>query len=432
MIVWNCCYCGAGAMLCATTPACTTCGHQRCGGGGGPSVSTREQPKRNVNVPAESNPTAEPVSKVPSGSNSSGTIWIKEKFRRKENVPEGSKPTAEPGSKVPSAGGGGPSDSIKEQPRSKVDVPTRSNPTVEPASKVPDLQQQTTSQPRDLMRDLLEVKDVSKHRGSLAGTANTDVSDADTVISSASSAVTLVDPGAVEAFVRNVMRFQSLGCLWPQLVGRCDTKERCIHVIERLLKRYSKDLTLVSLEMQDSKVSDSRLCHAAARFVRKSRLQIARKIWEAQALGSDHSKGKDSIERLSEIEVLNLEVDDDDDEPTDDDLLFERIEEILFDKGPIFSLQANIKLLVNISTSTDNGIVCRLSTSLSNSIRNAISSLYEPPLSTGHTRLRYTCVSFKDLILYLYFISLVDSENTFLLPLEAMLIILRLTEEMRP
>lgn len=433
--VWNCCYCGAGAMLCATTPACTTCGHQRCAGGGGGggdwTFRTTEQSRRQVNVPAESNPTTEPVPKVPSASSSSQNISIKEQSKRKVDVPTRPNSTAKPVSKAHGAGGGGRIDSIKEQYITHVKAAKASNTKAEPVSKVPD-QQRASSRPRDLMRDLLEVKDVSKHRDNLAGTANTDVSDADTVISSASSAVTLVDPGAVEAFVRNVMRFQSLGCLWPQLVGRCDTKERCIHVIERLLKRYSKDLTLVSLEMQGSKTSDSRLCHAAARFVRKSRLQIARKIWEAQVLSSDHSKGKDSIERLSEIEVPNLEVDDDDDGPTDDDLLFERIEEILFDKGPIFSLQANIKLLVNISTSTYNGIVYRISTSLSTSIRNAISSLYEPPLSTGHTRLRYTCVSFKDPILYLYLIFLVDSEDTFLLPLEAMLIILRLTEEMRP
>lgn len=52
--VWNCCYCGSGAMLYSSTPLCTTCDHQRCaycsvygapvtgrgGGGGGTNAPT--------------------------------------------------------------------------------------------------------------------------------------------------------------------------------------------------------------------------------------------------------------------------------------------------------------------------------------------------------------------------------------------------------
>lgn len=377
-------------MLYATTRTCTTCDHQRCA-------------CCNVNI-------------------SPGTPGVSDRSTTR-NLKQETNITTTTGTTASQKG------------ERHVETPRRANPTAEQKPNTPDtpdIQQRASPQPRDLMRDLLDVKDSWNRHGHPLGTVDTDPTGTETVFSTGSLATTLKDPGAVEAFARNVMRFQSLGCLWPQLVERCETKERCIQVIERLLKRYAKDLTLVSLEMQGSKMSDSQLCRAAARFVRKSRLQIARKIWEAQALDLDSSTKRDAMGRLSDIEVPNLEVDEDDDGPTDDDLMFEKIEEFLFDKGPIFSLQANIKLLVNISNSTDNGIVYRLSTSLNTCIRNVISSLYESHLPPGHTRLRYTCVSFRDLILFLHFISLVDSDNPVLSPLKAMLIILRLTEEMRP
>lgn len=161
--------------------------------------------------------------------------------------------------------------------------------------------------------------------------------------------------------------------------------------MERLLKRYSKDLALVS---HKDKTAGTQLCAAAARFVRKSRLKIALKIWEAQVQEPSHMAGKNAGKDLLDIEVPSLEFDEDDDVPTDDDdLLFEYIEEILFDKSPIFSLQANIKQLIRLSNPIDNKIIYRLSASLSTCISNTISSLYEPSLASGYTRLRYTCVS---------------------------------------
>lgn len=148
-------------------------------------------------------------------------------------------------------------------------------------------------------------------------------------------------------------------------------------------------------------MSGSQLCLTAARFVRISRTQVAHKILEAQFHDMDNLARKDVVEDLKDISVPNWEVDEDEDGPTDDDFLFETIEEVLFDKSPIFSLEANIKLLINLSNPEDNSIVCRLSTFLNTFIGNTVSSLYEPSLSPGYTRLRYTCVSLTYLLSYL-------------------------------
>lgn len=279
----------------------------------------------------------------------------------------------------------------REPDGKRPEVLTKQDSTAKKTPKVSITKPEPSPQPPDLMRDLLDAKYPSNHQGNTTGVVDADMSDAQTVFSTASSAITLVDPAAAETFARGIMKFQSLGYLWPQLVGRCDTKKRCIHVIERLLKRYSKDLALVSDRIQASKMSGSQLCLTAARFVRKSRIQVAQKIWEEQVQGTNDLTGKDAVEGLLDIEVPDLEVDEDDNIPTIDDLSFETIEEILFDKSPIFSLQANIKQLINLSDPMENSNVYRLSACLNIFIGNTISSLCEPSPSPGYTRLRYTC-----------------------------------------
>lgn len=269
----------------------------------------------------------------------------------------------------------------------------RSDPIAEKAPKNQDPQQQESSQARDQMRDMLDMKSLPNYQGNMETIVVTDTWDAQTNFSTISSVTTLVDPGAVEAFAHSIMDFRSLGCLWAQLVGRCDNKESGVHIIDGLLKRYAKDLALVSRGKQASKVSDSQVCVTAARFVRKSRLQVAHKIWEAQIEVLNSSTEPDAKDHLSNTETPDLEVDENDDEPTDEDLMFEEIEKFLFDQAPIFSLQANIKLLINISNPMGNNIVHRLSSSWNTFIGNTFSSLYEPPLTPGYTRLRYNCVS---------------------------------------
>lgn len=345
--IWHCCLCGSAPQS-INAAGCSTCFHERC--------------------------TECLIDKVKPGDAHRSTVL---ESNKETNVPT----TAA---------------ARKGEQQIYVETPGRADPTAGQISKTAVAQQRQSPQTQDPSRDLLDVNDSLNHHVQPAGSFDTDPTDTETIFSAISSATTLGDLGTVEEFARNIMTFQGLGCLWPQLLGCCDRKERCIHVMERLLKRYAQDLKLLSLEMQGFKLADSQLCHAAARFVRKSRLQVAHKIWKAQALDLENFAVKDAMESLSGIDGPNLEIEEEGDEPTDDDLLFETVEEILFNKGPILSLRANIKLLINLSNSTDQGIFYRISTSLSTSIKNAISPLYEPYLPRGHTRLRYTCVSFND------------------------------------
>lgn len=371
-------------MLYSTTPVCTTCDHQRCshcsvygvpvtGGGGG-----------GTNAPA---PTT-----ARDGSSRKGTSIATPKAAQEV---DSRKETGEPTTTGARRGGRD----------AYVETTGKSNPTAGQISKTESPEQRESPQGRDLMRDLLDVKGSPKRHDKPLDKFDIDAADTETVLSTVSSATTLVDPGAVEAFASNVMSFRSLVCLWPQLVGRCETRERSVHIIERLIKRYSEDLALESHRTQASKNSGNQLYLTAARFVRKSRFQVAHKIWEAQIQDVNNKAGKSPMGCLLDVEVPNL-VDENDDAPADDDVLFETIEEILFDKSPIFSLQANIKSLINLSNPMENSTVYRLSTSFNIFIQNAVSSLREPSLSPGYTRMRYTCVSLANFIFYRFLLFL--------------------------
>lgn len=358
ILAWSCCYCGHGCMNVYTTPACVNCGVARCSNcytydlasevGQSEAIRVRTSLR---NIMERRGRTKERISA------------LTEKLERRRAIPR---------------------QTVESQHRG------------------------TVSQDGGLMRDLLEMKVTPNHLGGRTeGIVDTGASETETIVSTISSVTTLVDPGAVEDFAFNIMKFQSLGCLWPQLVGRYSTERRCIHVIERLLKRYSEDLALEGQKIKASQMSGGQLYLTAARFVRKSRIEVAHKIWEAQFQNMDNSAVKNAVESLSDTEVPDPEVDEDDNlnVPADDDLPFESIEEILFDKSPVFSLQANIKLLVNLSNPTDNSIVYRLSTSFHTFMGNTISSLYEPSLPPGYTRLRYTCVSLTYLLFICFHIS---------------------------
>ncbi|KAK2598817.1 hypothetical protein N8I77_012204 [Diaporthe amygdali] len=341
--IWSCCYCGHGGMNINTTSMCVSCGVARCGNCRMEEMKARGQSFKPSKRPKEG----------------SGRRTVAKTSERQH---ETSSETA-PG----------------ENRSSKKTV------------KTPNLEQKPSPQPRDLAKGPLRVHNPSNSDRNLRGAVDPNISDTETVVSTASSAATLVDPGAVDALARSIMVFQSLGCLWPQLVECCDTKERSIHVIERLLKRYAMDLELISLGMQSSKISESRMCLTAARFVRKSRLRVAHKIWEAQAHDLHNTAGQGNINHASNWKILTQEDVDDEDGPIDDDLAFEKIEESLFDKSPIFSLQANIKLLINLQNPMDHSTIHFFLSPLNTFVWNKISSLYEPSLSPGCTRVRYTC-----------------------------------------
>lgn len=272
--------------------------------------------------------------------------------------------------------------------------------------------QQTSPHSQGRERISLDINNLSNRQNDATDTGDAAISDAETVISTASSTATLVDPGAIESFSRHILAFQSLRSLWPQLIKLCGTRKKAIHIIGRLMQRFAKDLSLVSRGMLDTKRSDFELCVAAARFVGKSRIQIARRIWEAQTQVL-YELGSDDINHASDIEKNGLQGDEDDNGIADDDLMFELLERFLFDSGPISSLQANIKLLIKIHYPTKRtGHTNGISRFLNVFIENTISAIYEPPLPMRLTRLRYTCVSltFSNSDLFCVFISFQEVE----------------------
>lgn len=335
--LWACCYCQHGGMNASNTPHCVSCGVARC-----------------VHCPMEAH-------KVRDASRSHQEAETKETTSR---------PAAEKATEGETGIGS--------------ERPTIADSLAQQVAKSHD-QQQELPPPRNPLRD-------SYYQGQTASTVLSGMSDDQTVVSSTSSASTLVHQGVAEAFARRIMTFQNLGCLWSQLVGRCNTKKRCIYIIKGLLQRYATDFEQMGYASQASPMPDSELYLTAACFIFNSRLQVANKIWESQANDLNNRGGKEAMENSSSIGHPDL-----DGGEGYDNLMFEKVEEILFDKGPIFSLQANIKLLINLSNPMNNSIVYWLSSRLNTAIGNAISSLHERPLSPGCNRLRYTCVSLTNL-----------------------------------
>lgn len=385
-------------MLCATTPACTNCGRGRCqycevytqGVTGRQTATDSSRPSKRVS-------TRESISRLTAASARIASPWKKRNRPFAEERDGGSE--------------------------SRDEKSTRADPTPEQNPKTSITPREASPESHDLMRDILEVKEKAA--------LNDQDQDTETVVSTISSATTLVDPGAVEAFSHNIMTYQSLGYLWPQLVRSCDTNERCIHIIERLLRRYSEDLARVRGEYLVSKIPDSQLCLAAARFVRRSRLKIAHKIWNFQVQDLGDLLEQNANGHPSGTDINNLDIDEDNDGQKDDNLIYETIEEILFDTSAIFSLRANIKLIINFWRPMEDSTVYWLSNALNTSIKNTFSSLREPSLSPGHTRLRYTCVSMNETICSLSFNFRLPSKISKLLQRDPMLIIFHCVEEMR-
>lgn len=93
-----------------------------------------------------------------------------------------------------------------------------------------------------------------------------EFSDTETVVSVASS-LTLVDSDAVEIVFRRLMLFGNLRYLWPQLIARCENRQKCLQTIERLLRRYAEDLGQLAQHTLDK--TEAPILFSAGRFIRK-------------------------------------------------------------------------------------------------------------------------------------------------------------------
>lgn len=95
---------------------------------------------------------------------------------------------------------------------------------------------------------------------------SSETSERKTVTPVATS-TTPVNEDAVEAIFRRLMLFKDLRYLWPQLIARCEAREKCLQAIERLLRRYAEDLG--QLAQHAPRQSEAVIFLSACRFVRK-------------------------------------------------------------------------------------------------------------------------------------------------------------------
>lgn len=359
VFLWTCCYCGQGDMFVMRVPVCLNCGVARCqdcqiearnernAGSGSPVQISRARERTSIEG-------THPL--VAAGSFIATTSLVAAAYRTTSSTQYNSHTAATPTTAASS-----------RQRRSF---------TASTASRSSNLRESTN----------------------LPATVEATVSTFPSVTPS-------VGTDAVEGFVHRILEFQSFEYLWPQLFERYGSKQRFVHIVEVLLKRYAKDLALVRDTMSASSKSNSRLCVTAARFIRKTRIQIAIKIWEALAPGMNNLGAKGYTDDQLITEAPKWELDEEDDRLRDDHLVFETIQEALFDRGPIICLLANIKLLISLWNPMETSTIYRLSSSMVTFIRNTISSLREPSIPPGYARLRYKCVSIDAFLFFLMLIN---------------------------
>lgn len=228
------------------------------------------------------------------------------------------------------------------------------------------------------------------------------VSDTETVISVASS-ITLVNEDAVEIIFRRLQLFGSLRYLWPQLINRLGSRTRCIRAIEKVLRRWSEDLGLFASSF-DSKSPDRMICFSACRIVRKSRLNIAKRIWEAHHQVDEHRLG-DGLQTAYDIEGP---MEDKGDPEDDDHFAYDVAERFLFDTEPIYSLQSRVKGIIESHNREPENFTSRLYRLAEVHFTNTMTTVFESPVPPGKKRLWWKCVRDNSLILSPCFSSLYE------------------------
>lgn len=212
-------------------------------------------------------------------------------------------------------------------------------------------------------------------------------SEAVTVISIASSTTT-VDSDATEAIFRRLLLFQDLRYLWPQLVRRCVTTRMSVLTIERLLRRYSEDLSNLAASTEIMNDSDGSICLTACRFVRRSRLSIAHRISEFHhAEKDDYTEVDDDIK-----ERLKKTIDETSGGFDDINFNYATSERFLFGTEPVIALQSSVKTLVGSQHPEGNGLGFGLFKMAEVHLSNIVSLVYEPPIKPGSHRIRWQCV----------------------------------------
>lgn len=236
-----------------------------------------------------------------------------------------------------------------------------------------------------------------------------DALDSDTAsVSSESSAAlsvatTAVGPDAVEAIFHRMIDFGSLRYLWPQLVAlHHGSRRRCLLTIGRLLKSYSEDLGHLATSVHLGEAQGV-ICLSACRFVRRSRFDLAQRIWEAHYHNSESDRsGMVDIHDLSQhLRNFGKQEDAEEDQVNSDSTFeYEVAERFLFDTAAIEALEISIKGYVASNVETKGGFDqgLRAFRRLSNHFWN-FSLMFKPSAAQGTHRISWKCVSISPLLL---------------------------------
>lgn len=225
--------------------------------------------------------------------------------------------------------------------------------------------------------------------------AKSRVSDPDSIIS-VPSTVSSVDwtqlrPSFTASFIFKT--FNSCGHT------RCNCRAlglKSNHNIARFLELYAIDLLNLALNTKDR--PEKRVKLDAARFVRRSRRDIARRITEAHCKTWTDDSAAVNNEIIEDQEIgenigARRDYDQGDSGPEDEpfDLVTAVAEVFLFETDPVLHLQSNVKAFVNrqcpkvVQQSFWEFMTIKTS--------NMVSKLRQKPLEDKKTRITWTCVS---------------------------------------
>lgn len=245
-------------------------------------------------------------------------------------------------------------------------------------------QRRMTSESEDFVEFVFQADDESDSEESVSN--ESVLWETESVISVASTATT-VDKDATEAIFRRLLLFKDLKYLWPQLIRRCGSRNSSVITIERFLRRYSEDLMGYTTTMKEP---DSGICLASSQFVRKLRLNLAHRIWEAHSESTEDHDETDDASADRTVDNISTEMIQDD---NDQNFVYDLSERFLFETTPILALEASVKVFVGFPHTGVDGIASGLYRSTEIWFSNIKSAIHEPPLELGRQRLRWQCVS---------------------------------------
>ncbi|KAH6623433.1 hypothetical protein F5144DRAFT_550976 [Chaetomium tenue] len=301
---------------------------------------------------------------------------------------EGSKrpePRRRDGRRLTAPGGG---------PKGDRSAPTLMQPATLPVATAPETYEKF-KQPNAL--DLPEGGDFKRVPSDQDDSDSSCDSDGESAVSVASSATT-IGGDTVGLLFSKLLYFGDLRFLWPQLIARSATWKRSQRTIERLLRRYSDDLHALAVNepSNETVTRDERALRIrAARFVRRSRTNIAQRLCEAHYDFSEQRSAEKDNERSGEQDGGYAPAAEHSDSSPEDDSLFipEAAEEFLFRTEPILSLQASVKALVRVRAPQTSAFGAGIWKSSKLWFENTMTRVWRTELKPENsTRLHWTCL----------------------------------------